>query len=63
MGTVHTNTIEGFYGLVKSGIRGTYHSVSRKWLQGYLNEFSWRYNRRDESRAMFDSLVNRAAAE
>src|SRR5919199_3868980 len=53
MGTVHTNTIEGFYGLLKSGIRGTYHAVSRKWLQGYLNEFAWRYNRRDDPRAAF----------
>ncbi len=43
-GDVHTNTIEGFLGTVKNGIRGNYHSVSRKWLQGYLNEFVWRYN-------------------
>jgi transposase-like protein len=61
MGTVHTNTIEGFYGLLKSGIRGTYHAVSRKWLQGYLNEFAWRYNRRDDPRAMFHTLILRAA--
>jgi transposase len=61
MGAVHTNTIEGFYGLIKSGIRGTYHAVSRKWLQGYLNEFAWRYNRRDDPRAMFRTLILRAA--
>lgn len=60
-GTVHTQTIEGFFSLVKNGIRGTYHSVSRKWLQGYLNEFAWRYNRRDDRRAMFESLLFRAA--
>lgn len=33
-GNVHVNTIEGFWSLVKNGIRGTYHSVSRKWASG-----------------------------
>ena len=61
-GSTHTPTIEGFFSLVKSGLRGTYHSVSRKWLQSYVNEYSWRYNRRDDQRAMFMSLVDRAAA-
>jgi hypothetical protein len=61
-GRVHTNTIEVFYGLVKSGIRGTYHAVSRKWLQRYLNEYSWRYNERSTStRSMFESLLAKAA--
>ena len=49
-GDVHTQTIEGFWSLVKNGIRGTYHSVSKKWLQGYLNEYAWRYNHRDDRR-------------
>jgi transposase len=61
-GNVHTNTIEGFFGLVKSGIRGTYHSVSAKWLQGYLNEYAWRYNRRNDGRAQFESLLLRAVS-
>jgi transposase len=61
-GDVHTQTIEGFFGLVKNGIRGVYHSVSAKWLQGYLNEYAWRYNHRDNPRAMFDLLLRRAAA-
>ena len=60
-GDVHTNTIEGFFSLVKTGIRGTYHAVSRKWLQGYLNEYAWRYNRRDDRRAMFEQLLYAAA--
>jgi len=60
-GDVHTQTIEGFFGLMKNGIRGTYHAVSHKWLQGYLNEFAWRYNRRFERRSMFHSLILRAA--
>jgi transposase-like protein len=60
-GDTHTQTVEGFFGLVKNGIRGTYHAVSHKWLQGYLNEFAWRYNRRHDERAMFFSLALRAA--
>ena len=45
-GDVHTQTIEGFWSLVKRGIAGTHHSVSRKHLQGYLNEYVFRYNHR-----------------
>jgi transposase-like protein len=60
-GDVHTNTIEGFWSLVKRGIGGVYHSVSAKHLQGYLNEYAWRYNRRNEDRAEFETLLLRAA--
>jgi len=57
MGDVHTQTIEGFWSLVKRGIGGVYHSVSRKYLQSYLNEYAFRYNRRDASVPMFVSLL------
>ncbi|HEV2486769.1 MAG TPA: IS1595 family transposase [Terracidiphilus sp.] len=57
MGDVHTNTIEGFWSLVKRGIGGVYHSVSRKYLQTYLDEYSFRYNRRNQGQAMFTSLL------
>ncbi len=60
-GDVHTNTIEGFWSLVKRGIDGVYHSVSTKHLQGYLNEYAWRYNHRDDGRAMFELVLLRAA--
>jgi transposase len=56
-GDVHTQTIEGFFGLFKNGVRGVYHSVSQKWLQGYVNEYVWRYNGRDNGRAMFLDLL------
>jgi transposase-like protein len=59
-GDVHTQTIEGFFSLVKNGIRGTYHAVSTKWLQGYLNEFAWRYNHRDDAEPQFRTLLLRA---
>ena len=60
-GSVHTQTIEGFFGLFKNGVRGVYHSVSKKWLQGYVNEYVWRYNHRDDREGMFRLLLNRAA--
>jgi transposase-like protein len=60
-GTTHTQAIEGFFALVKNGLRGTYHSVSKRHLPSYLNEFVWRYNHREDERAMFDSLVLNAA--
>jgi transposase-like protein len=46
-GIVHTNTVEGFWGQLKRSISGTYHSVSPKYLQSYLDEFVFRYNFRD----------------
>jgi len=59
-GDVHTNTIEGFWSLAKRGIGGVYHAVSAKHLQGYLNEYSWRYNHRDGGQVMFEALLLRA---
>jgi transposase len=60
-GDVHTNTIEGFWSLVKRGIGGVYHSVSKKHLQDYLSEYAWRYNRRHEPESHFEALLLRAA--
>jgi hypothetical protein len=45
-GNVHTNTIEGFFSILKRGITGTYHHVSPKRLKRYLAEFDFRYNNR-----------------
>jgi transposase len=61
-GDVHTNTIEGFFGNLKTGMRGTYKKVSRKWLQSYLDEYAWRHNQRYRGpRSMFHLLVEEAA--
>jgi transposase len=57
-GDVHTNTIEGFWFLIKSGIRGVYHNVGRHYLQTYLNEYSFRYNRRFDEQPMFTSFLH-----
>jgi transposase len=61
MDDVHTQTIEGFFALLKNGIRGIYHCVSAKWLQGYVNEYVCRYNHRDDGTAMFRRLLDRVA--
>lgn len=42
----HTNTIEGFWGMLKRGISGTFSHVSKGYLQRYLDEFAFRYNNR-----------------
>jgi hypothetical protein len=55
--TLHTNTIEGYFSILKRGIIGTCHHVSPKDLKRYLAEFDFRYNERmtlgasDEARA------------
>jgi transposase-like protein len=43
---IHSNTIEGVFSLIQRGIMGTFHSVSRKHLPNYLNEFEFRWNTR-----------------
>lgn len=61
-GDRYTNTIEGFFGNLKTGMRGNYKKVSRRWLQSYLDEYAWRYNNRNHGRAMFRELLERATS-
>jgi len=56
-GDAHTNTVEGFWGLFKPGIKGVYRRVSPKYLQTYLNEYAFRYNRRHAEQPMFLSFL------
>lgn len=45
-GDVTTNTVEGVFSLLKRGVMGSFHSVSRKHLPNYLGEFEFRWNTR-----------------
>jgi transposase-like protein len=45
-GVVHTQTIDSFWSLLKRGIMGSFHKVSRKYLPLYVAEFQFRYNNR-----------------
>jgi len=58
-GNIHTNSIEGFWSLVKRGISGVYHSVSPQYLQLYLNEYAFRYNHRKSETPMFKIFLSR----
>jgi len=46
-GDIHTNTIEGYFSILKRGVVGTYHHVSQQHLKRYLAEFDFRYNERE----------------
>jgi hypothetical protein len=44
IGAVHTNTIEGFWSIIKRGVVGTFHKVSKKYMLLYVAEFQFRHN-------------------
>lgn len=46
-GDIHSNTVEGFFSVVKRGLNGIYHSVSKEHLHRYMSEFEFRYNNRN----------------
>ena len=56
-GKTHTNSLEGFWSLLKRAIRGTHVHVSGKHLSKYLGEFEFRYNLRKAPEMMFPRLL------
>jgi transposase-like protein len=56
---VHTNTVESAFSLLKRGLIGSFHRVSIKHLHRYLDEFEYRFNRRNSDR--FDETLRRMA--
>ena len=46
-GDAYTNTVEGYFSLLKRGVVGTFHHVSEQHLDLYLSEFDFRYTHRD----------------
>src|SRR4051794_16132437 len=47
-GDVHTNSIEGFFGMMRRGLNGIYHNVSHEHLHRYLSEFQFRHHNNRE---------------
>ncbi len=60
-GDAYTNTIEGAFGNMKTGMRGVYKKVSPAYLQNYLDEYAWRHNAKRGEGALFAQLLDRAA--
>jgi hypothetical protein len=56
-GDVHTNSVEGVWSLFKRSIVGSFHQVSTKHLDSYLDEFEWRFNQRDNPELFRDTMI------
>jgi transposase-like protein len=56
-GNVHTNNLEAFWSLLKRGVVGTFHQVSKDYLPLYLAEFSYRHNNRENPNIFADVIA------
>lgn len=57
------NTIEGFWSILKNGIRGSFRAISKKYLPFYLAEFSYKYNKRHLQKDSFSELLKNTVNE
>lgn len=57
VGDIYTQNVENLWSQIKRGITGVYRVVSKKYLQAYIDEYTWRYNNRGYSGGMFDQLL------
>lgn len=62
-GNVHTNNVENIWLLLKRSITGSYHQVSKKHLDSYLDELEWRFNNRENPYLFRDTLLKLIASE
>ena len=62
-GDVHTNSVENIWSLLKRSIIGSYHKVSVKHLDAYLDELEWRFNNRDNPWLFRDTLIRLLQSE
>jgi hypothetical protein len=60
-GVVHTNTLEGFWSLLKRGVIGQFHYVTPKHLNKYIDEFCFRYNNRTNEN-IFNLTIQKSLA-
>ncbi len=58
---IHTNTLEGFWSQLKRSIDGTYHHVTAEYLQGYVDEYAFRYSHRHDEAPMFWTMLDQVA--
>lgn len=56
-GDVHTNSVESAWSLFKRSIVGSFHQISRKHMDAYLDEFEWRFNNRENPYLLRDTLI------
>ena len=62
-GDIHTNSIENVWSLLKRSVTGTYHKLSVKHLDAYLDELEWRFNNRDNNYLFRDTLIKLLASK
>ena len=62
-GDFHTNSVESAFSLLKRGIIGTWHRVSAKHLQAYLDEMTWRFENRKNPFLFRDTMLKLIASE
>jgi transposase-like protein len=62
-GDIHTNTVESAFSLLKRGIIGSWHRISAKHLQAYLDEMQFRFNRRKNPNLFLDTLRHMVTAD
>jgi len=62
-GDVHTNTVESAFSLLKRGIIGSWHTISAKHLESYLEEMEFRFNRRNSKDLFLDTLRHMVTAD
>lgn len=62
VGKIHTNTVESAFSLLKRGIVGTWHKISAKHLPAYLNEMTFRFNRRENGDLFTETLRHMVSA-
>lgn len=62
-GDVHTNGVEGVWSLFKRSVIGSFHKISLKHLDAYLDELEWRFNNRENPYLFRDTLIRLLRSE